>query len=42
VTPPFGLADALMEEDRADCLELFFDRPQEVFRLLAQPLDVYE
>jgi len=33
--PPFGLTDALIEEERADCPALFLDRPLEFFRLLA-------
>jgi hypothetical protein len=32
--PPFGLTDALIEEERADRPALFLDRPLEFFRLL--------
>jgi hypothetical protein len=33
--PPFGLTDALIDEERADRPALFLDRPLEFFRLLA-------
>jgi hypothetical protein len=35
MTPPFGLTDVQLFEERADRAELFLDRSLEFFRLLA-------
>jgi hypothetical protein len=35
VTPPFGLADAQLFDERPDRPEFFLDRSLEFFRLLA-------
>jgi hypothetical protein len=35
MTPPFGLTDAQLFDERADGPDLFLDRPLEFFRLLA-------
>jgi hypothetical protein len=42
MTPPFGLTDEQLFEERAGRPELFLDGSSEFFRLLAEPLDKHE
>jgi hypothetical protein len=39
MTPPFGLTDLQLFDERASRPEIFLDGSLEFFRLLAQPLD---
>ena len=42
MTPPFGLADVQLFEERAARPEFFLDRSLEFFRLLAKPFDTHQ
>jgi hypothetical protein len=42
ITPPFGLTDASLFDERSGHSNLFLDDPLECFRLLAEPLDVHD